>query len=335
MKNKKETICAVVVTYNRKKLLIECLKSLLKQTKPVQGIYLIDNASTDGTPKLLLEKRYIKELPPQNLTKPWEKEFEIKNLIDRQVVKLHYVRMHENTGGAGGFHEGVKRAYKKGYDWLWLMDDDIKPTPFCLEELLNHKKLIYKETKILPVALTGPRFFLDGKFVNRDIKRFNLFNPFLNFFGNNVSKVSKKDLAKQYFKIEGASFEGLLINAQIIKKIGFPDKRFFIFGDDTDYCLRLVQYGDIYYIPQTKFIRMSILKNEKKVYKWKDYYKIRNLFYLKLKYSSLFIKIIRIPYELLKLIVGKIIKKDVKSILVILKAFRDALIMKYEDYNYF
>ena len=90
MKNKKETICAVVVTYNRKKLLIECLKSLLKQTKPVQGIYLIDNASTDGTPKLLLEKRYIKELPPQNLTKPWEKEFEIKNLIDRQVVKLHY-----------------------------------------------------------------------------------------------------------------------------------------------------------------------------------------------------------------------------------------------------
>jgi len=60
MENKKETVCAVVVTYNRKELLLECLEAIRKQTRPVQGIYLIDNASTDGTPKLLFFKR-IKE----------------------------------------------------------------------------------------------------------------------------------------------------------------------------------------------------------------------------------------------------------------------------------
>jgi len=40
--NKKETICAVVVTYNRKNFLVECLDELKKQTSPVNAIYLID-----------------------------------------------------------------------------------------------------------------------------------------------------------------------------------------------------------------------------------------------------------------------------------------------------
>jgi rhamnopyranosyl-N-acetylglucosaminyl-diphospho-decaprenol beta-1,3/1,4-galactofuranosyltransferase len=119
-----DSVCAVVVTYNRKNLLIECLEALRKQTRPIQGIYLIDNASTDGTPELLLEKGYISELPPENLKEPWEKEFIIQNLTNGEEIKLHYVRMHENTGGAGGFYEGVKRGYERGYDWLWLMDDD-------------------------------------------------------------------------------------------------------------------------------------------------------------------------------------------------------------------
>ena len=51
-----ETVCVVVVTYNRKELLIECLEALSKQTRPLDGIYIIDNASADGTPELLLGK---------------------------------------------------------------------------------------------------------------------------------------------------------------------------------------------------------------------------------------------------------------------------------------
>ena len=48
--NNKEKIAAVVVTYNRKELLFQCLDALLKQTYPLDAIYIIDNASTDGTP---------------------------------------------------------------------------------------------------------------------------------------------------------------------------------------------------------------------------------------------------------------------------------------------
>ena len=42
-------IVAVVVTYNRKQLLLECLTAILSQSMPVHKLIIIDNASTDGT----------------------------------------------------------------------------------------------------------------------------------------------------------------------------------------------------------------------------------------------------------------------------------------------
>jgi len=170
-----DTVCAVVVTYNRKNLLLECLDALRKQTRPIQGIYLIDNASTDGTHELLLKEGYIKELPPENLVEPWEKEFEIKNLTDGQPIKLHYVRMHENTGGAGGFHEGVKRAYEKGYDWLWLMDD-AEPKEDALEKLSN----FFDERKVSSLACnvvlpSGETYFNHRGFIGYRRNRYGLF----------------------------------------------------------------------------------------------------------------------------------------------------------------
>ncbi len=135
MKNKKETVCAIVVTYNRKKLLIECLESLQSQTRTLECIYIIDNASTDGTPELLKENGFIQQLPPQPLDKPWEVEHK------KNGISISYVRMNENTGGAGGFYEGVKRGYEKGFDWLWLMDDDVEPINTALETMVSYKNI--------------------------------------------------------------------------------------------------------------------------------------------------------------------------------------------------
>ena len=193
-----------------KNLLLKCLEAIRKQTRPVQGIYLIDNASTDGTPKLLLEKGYIKELPPENLTEPWEKEFEIKNLTDRQVIKLHYVRMHENTGGAGGFHEGVKRAYEKGYDWLWLMDDDVEPLEKALETLLSYK--------YISKCIHPSKRYSNGSKI--------LWECFLDITTGRVIRLY--DISFKYGKtfscVNVGCFEGMLIHRKIVSKIGYPDK---------------------------------------------------------------------------------------------------------------
>lgn len=103
-----ERVCAVVVTYNRKELLRKCLAALKSQTRKPDHILVVDNASTDGTPEMLKE-----EFP-----------------------QVEVLRLPENQGSAGGFHEGMNRAYEEGWDWIWIMDDDALPEPTALERLL-------------------------------------------------------------------------------------------------------------------------------------------------------------------------------------------------------
>ena len=52
-------ICAVVVTFNRKELLLRTLSNLYKQSSPLHSIVVIDNASNDGTNELLQHLGYL------------------------------------------------------------------------------------------------------------------------------------------------------------------------------------------------------------------------------------------------------------------------------------
>ena len=101
---------AVVVTYNRLPLLRQCLAALRSQTVAPAAIWVIDNASTDGT------QATVQELG-------WP--------------ELVYRNTGRNLGGAGGFAYGMREAALAGYDALWVMDDDTLPEPGALEELLQ------------------------------------------------------------------------------------------------------------------------------------------------------------------------------------------------------
>lgn len=101
-------VCAVVVTYNRRELLRVCLAALSAQTRPLDRVLVVDNASADGTPAMLAE-----EFPA-----------------------VDTIRLARNEGGTGGFHEGMKAAAPDA-DWLWLIDDDTIARPDALERLLQ------------------------------------------------------------------------------------------------------------------------------------------------------------------------------------------------------
>lgn len=110
-----ERIAAVVVTYNRKELLLQCIQHLLTQQGAVCDVLVVDNASTDGTAQAL-----------EQMTSP----------------RLFYRNTGENLGGAGGFNFGIKWAAEAGYDYVWIMDDDTLPQPDALVQLWNaHERL--------------------------------------------------------------------------------------------------------------------------------------------------------------------------------------------------
>lgn len=102
-------VVAVVVTWNRKELLARNLRAVLAQTRPVDEILVVDNASTDGTPEMLAA-----EFP---------------------MVRV--VRLGGNAGAAAGFYVGIAEGTKHPCRWLWIMDDDGFADPNCLGELLN------------------------------------------------------------------------------------------------------------------------------------------------------------------------------------------------------
>lgn len=110
--NDMSNVFAVVVTYNRRALLSECLAALQSQTQPLARIVVIDNASTDGT-------------------QAW-----LEHTIKLGSSNVFYVRMHDNQGGAGGFAEGIRQAFLQEAQWVWIMDDDAAPKPDALEQLL-------------------------------------------------------------------------------------------------------------------------------------------------------------------------------------------------------
>lgn len=100
---------AIVVTYNRKNLLKECIQHLKSLDVPCD-VLIVDNASTDGT------SSYI---------------------ADELNDNISYVNTGSNLGGAGGFNYALKKAYNTKYKYLWLMDDDTMVHKDSLTELLK------------------------------------------------------------------------------------------------------------------------------------------------------------------------------------------------------
>ena len=263
-----DTVAAVVVTYNRKNLLIECLDALLKQTRPVQKIILIDNASTDGTPEFLRERGYLNN------------------------SFIEYTRLPENTGGAGGFHEGVKRGQELGYDWLWLMDDDAEPELNALE-ILSH---YFNQNDT--AALANLKVGIDGvpQYGHR-----GWFN-FCAWSSQVVKPIDDKALLEETVEIDHASFVGILIKKISVDAIGLPKEDFFIHYDDVEYCSRIRSCGNIILIPASRIIhkdgagrrlvtRISFGRTSDRFpidKMWISYFGYRNMIWLKKSKCSIY-----------------------------------------------
>lgn len=325
MLQENQTVCAVVVTYNRKNLLIECLQSLLKQTRILQGIYIIDNASTDETPRLLTENGYIAQEPPKNTTEDWETELELAVKCSK-FVKIHYLRSHKNTGGAGGFYEGVKRAFMRGYDWLWLMDDDVQPELNCLEQLLSFKD--YGRV-LVPMRLYKQDL---NNMVGLPPIEYNLTNPFL------VGGMCEKRIDRIYHSIEsipemlqvaGMTFEGPLIHRDVIQEIGFPEKKLFLFFDDLEYSIRAVRGGYGIYLIKKAFLYRKIQPLLSIETTWRDYYAIRNNFWLDRKYGkNCIVRNLRPLYHLLGRLIKGVKRRDFNKIRYALFGYIDSFSLK-------
>lgn len=252
-------VAAVIVTYNRLELLKECIDSLRNQARKLNNIIVINNSSTDGT---------FEWLESQN---------------DLTTVT------QKNTGSSGGQYTGIKLAYDMGYEWIWCMDDDAGVKS---DALLNLVK--FAEQGVLALA---PRVIdEENKTLLAHRGRFNL---------NKIRKgdvqipTSENDYTdNDYFVVDFASFVGIMLHRKVIEKIGLPNKDFFIYHDDVEYCLRISLVSKIGVVTNSTIVhKISNKKNyeSKKMLFWESERPLikrygvecilyRNLFYIYANY---------------------------------------------------
>lgn len=215
-------IVAVVVTYNRKELLKECLSAILGQTSPVSRLVVVDNASTDGTKVALEEAGFLAN------------------------DKVEYLPLSQNLGGAGGFYHGMKHVVEtQPYDFIWIMDDDTIPTLTCLEELLKAREMIREKLPETKVS------FLASAVRGMHQEPMNM--PDVDFRPG-ASGYAQWDefLAEGLVRISKATFVSILVSEGAVRSCGLPWYGFFIWGDDSEYTNRIVKgFGPAYYVAKS------------------------------------------------------------------------------------
>jgi len=207
-------ICAVVVTYNRKELLMECLDALFAQSRPVDEVYLVDNASTDGTRELLEERGF--------LSRP----------------ELRYIELEDNVGGAGGFARGFEVAREAGCEWVWVMDDDAEPARDALERLLESPPARDERTVAVCPKVAYPNGAIN------DVMRAE--------FRRRLRPLPDSAYRPGHHPAIGmTSFVGPLFRMTVVRAIDPPKAEFFVWGDDVEYSLRLRRLGAIRLVPES------------------------------------------------------------------------------------
>lgn len=248
-------IAAVIVTYNRKELLVENIRMLLKQTRQFDRIFIIDNCSTDGTAEYLQQNGW------------------------KNKSLFRYIKTESNIGGAGGFYIGTKVAFESGADWIVLMDDDGRMLDeFTLEHLLSVAERLYQQNR------ANKKLFVNALVQQGEMLSFKM--------GSKYTVQQALDASKDgLLEGEANPFNGTLVSRELVEEIGYPNRDFFIKGDEVDYKQRtfdvggyIVTVADARYVhPRPETHERTVLGKKVPFFveaPWKEYYTARNFTYM-------------------------------------------------------
>ncbi|MFC4913257.1 glycosyltransferase [Actinomadura gamaensis] len=217
------SVVAVLVTYDRRRLLAEALDALAAQTRPPDAVIVVDNASSDGTDALLRARCDAAGDP----------------------FPLEILRTSRNIGGAGGFAAGMARALDRGASLIWLMDDDTVPEPSALSALVAAR---YRYAGTPPAVVASRVLWTDG----RD-------HPMNTPRDKPGATKAEREAARAVGcrPIRSASFVSLLVDAAVVRERGLPVADYFLWNDDFEFTTRLLRGRRGLYCPDSRVVHKT------------------------------------------------------------------------------
>lgn len=201
------SVAIVIVNWNSFDVTARCLASLRAVEYPRCEKILIDNGSTD----------------------------ESGNRLKDRFPEITLIESDQNLGFTGGNNLGIQYALNTNHDLVMLLNNDTIATPTfirCLVNRLNSEDLAAIQPKIM--------FDYDRSIVWNAGGRFIPFFTLTKTRGENVKDEGQFDHLNYTDWITGCCF---LIWADVIRKIGLLDDRFFIYHEDADWSLKIRRLG--------------------------------------------------------------------------------------------
>lgn len=211
------SVCAVIVTRNRRDLLAECLGRVRALERPVDELVVVDNASTDGTGQMVRER----------------------------FPEAHLLALEANVGGAGGFHHGLSWAYARGHEWMWVMDDDTFVERDTLGALLAGAA---RAPAGRPARVLASRvLWKDGR-----LHPMNEPWPYWRRRGELARAVDAGLLLLRH-----ATFVSAAIHREAVQRHGLPLAHYFVWTEDFEYTGRILREEAGYLVPESTVLHWT------------------------------------------------------------------------------
>ncbi|NRY60050.1 glycosyltransferase family 2 protein [Clostridium beijerinckii] len=202
-------VAIIICNYNKQEYLMKCLQSVLQSKDVKCDIYVIDNASTDNSVEIINR--------------------EYKN-------KVELIVNEKNKGGSGGFNTGIKKALRKDYKYLMLLDNDV-----ILEKNAIKASFDYLE-KNEDIAVVGSKIYsmdnpnqIQELGANVDFENYSI-TPFYKGY-KDVEKIP--EVVECHYVPACA----MMIRVSAIKKVGLMAEENFIYWDDIEWGYRFISNG--------------------------------------------------------------------------------------------
>lgn len=225
--------------------------------EPLDHLIIVENGSTDGT-------------------REW--------LASLDDPRLDVIEMSHNGGGALGFETGMRHAAARyDPDWMVLMDDDGRPASGAIARFRDGlAEGRWSGADALAAAVRYP----DGRIceMNRPwVNPFGNLSVFLSVIlggGRAAFHIPDSDYDVMSPRLlDGTSFVGFFVSRDGVQRVGYPDGRLFIYGDDVLYSLGLTQAGGtLFFAPDLQFEHECETQTKGATPRplWKVYYLHRN-----------------------------------------------------------
>lgn len=189
-----------------------CLRSLEAMTYPNAEVIVVDNGSIDGSGEKLR----------------------------REFHSVTHIKSYENTGFTGGNNIGIEYAMNNGCDHVLLLNNDTFITPSFLEPLVERL-----QSEPMVAAVSGKIYYYPAALMGREniIWYAGAFQKW--HTGYHHIGVLEEDNGQfnEPMQTEYASGCLMLMNGEVIKNLGPLSSEYFIYWEESDWCMRAKALG--------------------------------------------------------------------------------------------